>query len=287
MTDSKIVVDADLGRVDSKAKKTRGEVEQVGKAFNKWGSEITSAALRLGSVVRAITAIGDEIEKNQNKAIGASKTAGGGALERGRALRQLGLGDGPGGVAAADAAIRGLAGGATLDERGAFLGQLAAAQKSSKHQFKREDLVRAINLHSEGITSGEEIIKALTTGKLDKLIAENAQRRSTLSQTERNELDDRNFEREQQLVEEGAATSGRGRALRRASAIRDARDAQNPGAAAVRNVIGQVTGQDAFIRSGELALLVDMNENLSAIRTGVMKTANGVPSIGTTPEGGP
>jgi hypothetical protein len=281
MSDAKIVWDADSGRVDNKLDKTKEKVDQVGKAFKKWGSEISSTAMRLGSVVRIMGAIGDEIEKNQAKAIDASRRTGGGLLERGRALRELGL------DAGADESIRGISGGASLDERAAFLGQLAGAQKSSKRKFSKEDINRAINLQAEGITSGDEIIRALNEGSLDKLNSTNAVRRSQLTTGERDELDDRDFERQQQLKTDEALTGGRSRALRRGSAMIEARDATNPATSGFRNVVGAVTGQDSFVKSGELATLIDMNDNLKAIRNGVQRTANGQPNLNTSPDGVP
>lgn len=281
MSDAKIVWDADSGRVDSKLKKTKDEVDQVGKAFNKWGGEIANTALKLGSVVRVIGAIGAEIEKNQAKAIDASRKTGGGVLERGRALRELGLGAG------ADESIRGISGGASLDERAAFLSQLAAAKKSSKRKFGKDEINRAINLQAEGITSGDEIIQALNKGSLDKLIAANGDRRSQLTAGERDELGDRDFERQQQMKADEALSGGRGRALRRGSAMIEARDAENPTMTAFKNIVGEIPVLGSLAKSGELALLVDINKTLSDIRNTNKQMASGQPSLNTSPDGVP
>jgi hypothetical protein len=289
VTDSKIVVDADMGRVNQATKKVKEGADQAAMAFKRWGNEITNSTLRMASLVRMVGAIGDELEAQQKKTVDANRQAGGGALQRGRAIRELGLDNRPGGTEAADAALRNLSGGATLEERESFLLQLASSQRSAKKKLSGQDLNRVLNLQAEGVTGGDEILKAISEGNLDDLIAQNGDRRSRLSDPEQRELKARDFERQNELrVEEARAPAGLKRRL--AESAVDARNAENPTVSSVQNLIGRAlspVGGDSFIKSGDVALFQDMNASLNDIARSNREMARGQPSLGTAPEGTP
>jgi|GEM_PF-5394576 len=290
MSDSRWVVDADLGAVNAKTKKTKAEVDEVGKSFSKWGNEIGNTVLRLGSLVRVIGAIGKEIDDHQQRSADANRSSGSGALARGRAIRSLGLDSGPGGTGGADSSIRNLHGGATLDEREAFLLQLSQASRSSGSPFAPQEIQRAISLQAGGLFTGDELVGSLTkNGNVDGLLQEQGSRRSRLSPAESDELRARDVERQNALrIEAALAPSGATRRI--ADSFVNARNAESPVAAGLQNVVGGILspiGGDDFIKSGDRALFIDMNRSLVDIAESNRKLSAGRPSIGNTPDGGP
>lgn len=287
MTQSKIVLDADHGRVDSAADKTTQKYKQmgtaasdVGKAMGKWQTQLTGNLLKLAGITQAIRAVGSEISAHQSRTAEANKSTGGGALKREQALAALGLGGSTG------EAFRGARGGASLSDRDDFLEQLAGAERSERVPYAQQEKQRALALFTSGVFSGEELIGGLKKRQgMGDMFNEQQRRLGALSPEAQQELSIRDFERQRELRAE-AASAPAGFANRAAMAEGAARKAEQPIAAGVQGAFKSTlsaVGGDSLIEAGDTALI-----KLQQAMLGELQQLNArmpAPTLNTSPAG--
>lgn len=295
---SKIVIDADNGKVDAANKKTQdgfkrtaGEAAKVGTQIEKWGRQLAEKVAGLGAIIGVMRSVGQEVERQRTQAAGANRAVGGGALARAQSIRTLGLDKGPSGAEGANAAVLGAAGGTSVSDRDDLLASMASMDKKSRPSAQVAS--QAMDVYNTGLFSKEEVLAA-TAGKgagLAKLRAQIAQREAALPQQAREEL----AFREQERVTSNAvndATAGRGAGARAREGVEERFTAQNPLAGGFRNIVRTASGgaldlleDEAVVGSGGSAMLRETNAILGRIAERVKVSPK--PTFATTPESGP
>ncbi len=290
---SKIVLDADNGKVDQANKKSQAEFEKtakkartVGDEIGKWGGQLAAKTIGLGGILRTIHLIGQEATRQQEQAVAASRSRGGGALGRAGAIRELGLDRGPTGAAGIEGIFATGGGRATTSEQDdALLAALAAQQRTAKRKAKPQDIMRAIGAFGSGAFGQEELMGALEKGGLDQLIGQAGERLGSMSPVARQELEVRRVERRESGVAEEARRRsgiiGRVQAARSESreamanpimaGISELNRTQNPAALGGAVERGFMMGRDS-------AVLQEIARNTKNVPK---------PTMATTPETGP
>lgn len=242
---SKIVVDADFGRVDAAAKKSQEAVKSVGKEAAKtdkhlqqWTNSMAGAAVRAVSVLNAIKSVGAEFERQRQERVSASKETGTANVKRARNLRALGFDKTAGGIDAAVSAQTGGDAAVSQDEMDSFVEQLAG----SKEKIKTTNAARAMSLFRTGVFSKEELAAAATsTRSLDKLSLQTNERIGKLSQAEREEFAITAIERREKNRADEVKAQG-GLEARAVDAVRERQKAESPFTTGFQNVVQGVTG---------------------------------------------
>ena len=82
MSNQKIIIDADNGRLDAASKKSAAEVRKIADGakdinthFDKLGKSLVNRVAGLSAMVAVVRQIGDEVAKVRDKAAGASASA--------------------------------------------------------------------------------------------------------------------------------------------------------------------------------------------------------------------
>ena len=297
---SKIIIDADNGKVDAANKKTQdgfkktaNEAAKVGSQIDRWGRQLAEKVAGLGAIIGVIKSVGREAERQRTQAAGANRTVGGGALGRSQAIRDLGLDKTAMGAAGIDAIITGGAGGTTVEQRDAFLAALAGQQKNAKRKTSAADASRALSLFNTGLFSQEELLAATEKGgkSLNGLFGEVGSRFNNLSPQAREELAFRAQERAT-ANQINDLTAERGRGARVQESQRDVFAAENPILGGFRNIVrensdGLLDVFESETLSGKDggALLRQQTKILSEIAQNTKQRPT--PTMSTTPEGGP
>jgi len=292
---SKIIIDADNGKVDQANKKTQEGFERtakkaktVGEEIGKWGGQLAAKTVGLGAILQAIRAIGQEATRQREQAVTASKTVGGGALGRAASIRELGLGGGATGAAGIENIFASGGGRATTSEQDdAFLAAAAAQQRSAKQKAKPEDIMRAISLMGSGVFSQEEVLGGLEKGDLANLMGQVGERTSALPQSARTELEVRRFERQQAgMADESRRQSGVVSRVQEARIM--GRDAGLSGVAQGISELNKSANPFAFGGATENAINGAMGRDSAVLQQIANNTKNvPKPTMATTPESGP
>ncbi len=290
---TKIIIDADNGKVDQANKRTQEgfkrtakDARNVGEEIGKWGGQLAAKTIGLGAVLRTMHLIGQEMTRQQEQAISASRSVGGGALGRAGAIRELGLDKGPTGAAGVEQIFATGGGRATTAEQDdALLAALAAQQRTAKTKARPQDIMKAIGAFGTGAFGQEELTGALEKGGLDKLVGQAGARLGSMAPAARKELEVRRFEREQA----GAAEEER----RRGGVIGRVQAAAAQGREARASPFLQ--GLSEFNRTQNPAALggaIERGMNLPRDAAILQQIANNTkqtpkPTMATTPESGP
>jgi hypothetical protein len=243
----KIVLDADHGRVDKAADKTKQKYQEIGKStktigdeLGKWGKQAANTLVGIGAIVGAIRATGEELRRQRQEAAAASKSKGESLLERGRNARALGL------DIATGSADRGLAvvqstGGVDQSVIDSFIGGQARRKKGERP--KAQAIIQAVALLQTGFFSESEVTEAVDSpSALKKLQSQVSDRESRLSKAEKIEMATQKVEREQTTRADNArAGVGGGFEPRVTQAIQDRQDAENPIAATFFGIASKLT----------------------------------------------
>ncbi len=300
MSNSKIVVDADTGKIEAGAKRTEEGFKRIGKEagnvggqIDKWGRQLADKVAGLGAILATIRAVGQEIDRQKTAAAGANRSLGGGALGRSQAVRELGLDQIAGGAANVDAVITGGAGGTSVESRDAFLAAMAG--RKGKDRITSQNAMKALSLFNSGLFSQDELLSAATgSGRgLDAMLGQQGQRFEALSPQAREELAFRQRERENanQIAE---LTTGRGRAARVSEGQEDLFTARNPLAGGFRNVVRTASGgmldlleSETVVGKDGSAFLREQSAILRQIAESNNRMAAPRPTMSPTTEAGP
>jgi hypothetical protein len=209
MANSKIVIDADNGKVDAAADKTaqkmRGitkEAATAGKQLEQWARPLTGALAKITAMAGVISAIGREIDRQKAQAIDVNKSAGGARLEREKNVISLGLDRGPAGMNGAMSLVENAGGGKTQQETDDLLAAITQAQKDSRRQFGAGNITKGLGLFQSGVVTQDEIVEGLKTfNGINLLGGRVPDRQARLSPTAKKEMFLRDQERETQNIE--------------------------------------------------------------------------------------
>lgn len=295
---SKIVIDADNGKIDAANKKsqegfqrTAKEAAKVGSQIDRWGRQLGEKVAGLGAIVGVMRQVGQEVERQQSLASGAHRKRGGGALGRSADVNALGLNQGPSGAGGVDAVMNGSGRTTTMEQDDAFLGALAAAQKSNKRKMDPRQSMQALSAFGTGAFSQEELVDAAGNGKMGQLIGETGARLGAMSPQAREELEFRRHERAT-AAQVAELTAKRGGGARIKEGQEDVFTAQNPFLGGFRNVVRNSTGggldlleSESVVGKGGSAMLRSQDALLQQIADNTKPQAR--PTMATTTEGGP
>ncbi|MBA3622963.1 MAG: hypothetical protein H0W48_00535 [Methylibium sp.] len=191
MSNARIVVDADMRRVDSAAARTRGEVKKVGaeagnvgQQFDKWGRQMAARMVSLTAILGLMRSISEEGRKQQGAAADAAKAVGSSALKQGLAASRLGLSSEQAGALTTPGAR-------SRDEMVGFLDALSRGdQRGADHPM----VFRSAALLNSGLYEQDEVMDALRRGDIGRLEAGASGRLANLSTEARAELATRTAE---------------------------------------------------------------------------------------------
>jgi len=303
MSDSRWVVDADLGAVNAAAKKTKGEFDQVGKSIGSWDKGIAGVATRMASLVSIISKINDEIRKSQNQRIENSKATGEQYGSLAKSVRSLGLASDPKGVAGVIDSLITESGPATMASRVSFAGEIAESARGNGGSYAPADVMRAMGMHRGGLFSNREVIDSLKVpGGAESLSREGGARYGALTPMERAEDLVRQSEHRDAVVSHRSDIVAADFNLRLADSQMKREITADRGSLGemIFGVSQMLPFVDAFAETGRRGMTADANRLLnpdsdtnevtrilSDIAESNRKMSAGRPSIGTTPDGGP
>lgn len=286
MTTSKIIVDADHGKVDSAAKKTANEYRKVaneagaiGNQLGRIGNQLVGKAAGLTAILGTLRAINEEAKRVSDASVAASEKGGDRALKMGAAVRSLGLDKGTQTTTDIFKQVSDLVGARSSNELSDFLSN-AAQQKG----MTGERAMRGLRLYASGLVTDKEAMDP--KANLERLEAELPSRQGALSYYEERELATRTLENRADLrrdtIEQVGGRSQRvGRAeIELARAQRDL--ASNIGLSlADRATLGTVqNGRESNAAAGVEARL---DEQIRLMR----QAQTPRPTMATTTESGP
>lgn len=294
MTTSKIVIDADNGKLDAaadrSAKKVRGIADgarDINTQFDKLGKQIVQRVAGLTAMVTTIRAVGDEISKRQTATAEANRMVGGRTLGVGQSIRALGLDK----AAGADAAFREvgqLTGQRSTDEVAAFLSQLASKQQGAKRKMKPDDIRQIMSLFATGLFTENELTEGAGSRRgIAGLTGQVTQRLEGLTAIEQAERRIRFQENTQTAVAQRTMAE---RGYRRRGAASDIAlyEAQNPIAAGIVGTVRGATnlvGMGGVVDSAQNAAFQTMNATLKRIADNTAQKPT--PQTQPTTEAGP
>lgn len=251
---AKIVFDADAAKIIAEALRAQGAVKKVGteakgvgKAMEQWGGGLAKSLIGVGALVGMIRGAAAALKEANAATAAASKTVGGGALDRGMAANRLG-------ITGAQAEAFTSPGRRSREEQTALLSALASGGK-----LDTQSVARATELFGSGVFSQEEIVEAARSGGLGALRGQMGAREGNLTATARGELDSRTFEnqRADQAAQTRAEGGGRERQLQ---AIKDDFRARNRVSGAALDAISSATG--GVFDAEESAILAHQNRDI-------------------------
>lgn len=270
---AKIIFDADAAKIIAEALKAQGAVKKVGaeakgvgKAMEQWGGGLAKSLLGVGALVGMIRGAAAALKEANAVAVAASKTAGGGALDRGMAANRLG-------ITGAQAEVYTTPGRRSRDEQTALLTALSAGGK-----LDGTSVARATELFGSGVFSQEEIVEGARSGRLDALRGEMGDRLGNLSDGARGELDARSFDnkRADAALQNRAANVGQERQLQ---GLKDDFRSRNRVAGAALDAIHSATG--GIFEAEESAILKSRNrDNLEVIARNTTPRPAVAPAVG-------
>lgn len=284
MTPSRIVLDADHGKVDAAAnntakryRKVADEAGLIGKRVDAIGTQFIGKAAGLSAILGAMRAINQEAKKISDASVSSSERSGDRVLKTGAAIRSLGLDKGADTSTDILKQISDMVGPRSTDELSDFLVNVAQ-QKG----MTGKSAMRRLKLFATGVVTDREAMDAdANLGRIESDIPSRTNRLSVFEEKELaarsliNRADMQRANREQVgglgmrvgRAEQELAQSGRSLATRIGIAAADT------------VTLGTVSnGRDSNAASGverRLDKLIELN------RTTVK------PTMATTPEGGP
>lgn len=242
----KIVLDADHGKIDKAADRTKKKYQDIGKGaqtvgseMQKWGKQAANTLVGVSAILQGIRAAGRELQRQRQEAASTSKAKGQELLERGKSVRALGLDIATGG---ADRGLASVTSTGMVDQSriDSFIGGLARMKKGERPSPR--NVLQGVALLQSGLFDEAEISEAMKSpAKLRKLQGETQSRQARLSFAERREMATQFFER-QADTQATAAISARGQDPRIMAAIQQRQDANNPLGALFYNTVGAVPG---------------------------------------------
>ena len=295
MTKQTIVLDADNGKVDAAAKKSANEVRKIADEakkvnghFETMGKSLIQRVAGLSAMVAVVRQIGDEIQKNRDRATGASASSGDRALSLGASLRSLGMASAPNGIEAAMNRVSMRAGVKSEDEISGFLGSLASDNESRRVKMSTGDVDDSVTAFSSGLFSDREIRSASELpGGVRSLLGEMKGREAGLTDRERKERSTRGLLNGiQQDVE--SVSASRGAASRITQARIGLAEAENPIASGILGVAEapfRLVGAGGLVDAGKEQIFMKMNNSLDQIAENTKSAPR--PTMSPVTEGGP
>jgi hypothetical protein len=312
MANTKIVIDADNGKIDQAAEKTaqklRGaakDAASVGKQIENWAKPLVSSLVKINAIMGVMSAVTREVERQRSASIEGNKKAGGDRLEREKTAIALGLDKGPSGMAGALATMQFAGGGRSQEESDNFFSRFASGKTKNGRPYDRSKLPEATRLFNSQVINEDEIFGRLEKNlPLTDLRGVAQERNSRLSDESFVEMMLRNKTRnaEQEKADKESASGLKSRTGEIARLLRSTRNGgfinglQEVGFQA----LGAMSMAGPFLEGGARAVdnaildngsaASEMLKELKQIKTSneLMRAGSGPrPNFSTSPEGGP
>lgn len=286
MTTSKIIVDADHGKVDAAANKTAAryrnianEASLINKQVDRIGNQFIGKAAGLSAILATMRAINEEAKKVSDTSVAASEKSGDRFLKAGGAIRSLGLDRGTNTTTDIFKQISGMVGARSSEELTDFLTNVAQ-QKG----MTGDSAMRRLRLFSTGVVSDKEAMDP--AANVARLEGDVSSRTNRLSYYEERELAARTVINRANNARSNREQVG-GLGLRVGRAEQALAESQRDLASNVGITIGNTAtlgavnnARDSQSASGVEALLKE--------QIVIMKQTNAPkPTMTTTPESGP
>ena len=284
MTTSKIIVDADHGKVDAAAKKTAAryrniadEAGLIGKQVDRIGNQFIGKAAGLSAILSTMRAINEEARKVSDASVSASEKSGDRVLKSSAAIRSLGLDRGTDTTTDVLKQISGMIGARSSEELNDFL-----VNVSQQKGMTGQGAMRRLRLFSTGVVSEKEAMDS--SANVGQLEGDVASRRGRLTDFEEREIAARTLINQANFKRAGREQVG-GLGLRVGRAEQELAESQRDLASNVVTTVGNTVtlGTVNNARDSQSASGVErrLDELIKVSRPQVK------PTMSTTTEGGP